>query len=60
MTRDYSFHEDVTNTEEFDAALSELLAAAQGNDVDPRGSWVHRDGAVHGDLEIMIVELEED
>lgn len=58
MTRDFPFHEDVTNAEAFGAALSELLAAAQGNDVDLRGSWVHRDGATHTDLEIVIVELE--
>lgn len=59
MTRDYRFEDEITTAEEFGGALSELLAAAQGNDVDVRGSWVHRDGATDADLEVMIVELQE-
>ncbi len=60
MPSDYGFGDEVTTAEEFSDALSQLLSAAAANGVDVSGSWVHRDGAVQSDWEIMVVELERD
>lgn len=58
MTDDYPFDTAITTSEEFEAALGRLLGAATQNGIDPRGSWVYRDGDSGRDWEALIVELD--
>ena len=44
---------------EFETALGKLLAAAETNDIDTRGSWVCDDNGTSTKLEVVIYELEE-
>lgn len=56
---DDSGTDPITTTAEFQTALGELLTAARQNDVDPRGSWVYRNG--DGSLtnwEVEVYELQ--
>jgi hypothetical protein len=49
----------ITTAPEFNAALAELLAAAEQNDVEIRGSWVpdiDHDGLTN--WEVVVYELE--
>jgi hypothetical protein len=60
MTNDNSgdsFQAGVTSEEAFTSALSELIATARQNGVDPLGSWVCRNETTAPDMEIMIFEL---
>lgn len=61
MTPKYSFDEDVTAADEFEAVLEDLLLAALRNDIDVRGSWVYdsHDGA-GPDLEVQFFELDQE
>lgn len=58
MTRDFSFDGEITTADEFDTALGQLLSAATQHDIDPRGTFVYRNGGAAPDWEVMIVELE--
>lgn len=58
MTRDSAFDVTISTTDEFEAALGELLAAAAGNGIDPEGSWEYRSDDSGADWEIMVIELE--
>jgi hypothetical protein len=58
MTRDTPSDGPITTTEAFETALGELLDMAVEQDIDPRGSWVCRNGGEHPDLEVVVVELE--
>lgn len=47
----------ITSAAEFEAALREVLLAAERNGIDPRGSWVY-DGSERGtDYEVEVYEL---
>ncbi|MFB6233369.1 MAG: hypothetical protein ABEH61_03825 [Haloarculaceae archaeon] len=62
MTDDHSrdsLHGQITTEEAFEAALSDLLSTALRNGIDPRGSWVCRDGETSPDMEVMVLELED-
>ncbi|MDZ7701402.1 MAG: hypothetical protein U5J98_04665 [Halobacteriales archaeon] len=51
--------DEIRTAEEFEAAMGDLLAAATKNDIDPRGSWVYRNGHVElDDWEVMVYELD--
>lgn len=56
MTRNF-IDGDITTDAEFDAALGQLLLEAVRNDIDPRGTWVYRNGQTIPDWEIMVLEL---
>lgn len=48
----------ITTSDEFEAALKELLAAAEQNDIDLRGSWVCENGSeTLSTWEVEIYEL---
>lgn len=49
----------ITTKAEFQTALGALLTTARQNDINPRGSWVYRNGDVLGDnWEVEIYELQ--
>jgi hypothetical protein len=56
MTREF-LTQTITTEAEFDAVLGEALLDAARNNVDTRGSWVHRNGPAAPDLEVTILEL---
>lgn len=58
MTHDPSFDGAIATPEEFQAVLGRLLAAADRNGVEPRGSWEYRSNEDGPDWEVMVVELE--
>lgn len=58
MNRDAAPSDEITTAAEFEAALGRLLTAAVAHGVDPRGSWVYRNGDGAPDWETMVHELE--
>lgn len=58
MTTSNRFDDIVTSTESFEAVMRDVILAAVRNDVNPRGSWVYRNGGVAPDLEVLVTELE--
>jgi len=56
---DDSFSGTITSEETFEATLSELVATARRNGIDPLGSWVCRDDKTVSDMEVTIVELDD-
>lgn len=50
--------DEVTTADEFEAALGSLLITAARNGVEPRGSWVYRNGDTRVDWEVLVHELE--
>lgn len=60
MIPDSPFDDDITDAEEFEAALRGLLFAASKNGIDLEGSWVYRSNGNGQDLEVMVYELESD
>lgn len=52
------FDEAVTSAEDLDMLLRHVLRSAHENGVDPRGSWVMRNGHTVPDWEVQIHELE--
>lgn len=59
MTADFTADDDISSTDDFEAALGRLLLAALQNDIDPRGSWEYRTEGPASDVEVMVVELAE-
>jgi hypothetical protein len=59
MTTDPTADDDVSSSEEFEAALGRLLLAAFESGVDPRGTWEYRSDGPDADVEVMVVELAE-
>lgn len=57
MTADYTSDDDISSTEDFEAALGRLLLVALRNDIDPRGTWEYRTDGSTSDVEVMVVEL---
>ncbi|WP_181686423.1 hypothetical protein [Halorhabdus salina] len=53
-----SADDELTNVEDFERALGQMLLSALERDVDPRGSWVYRTDGLGPDLEVMVHELE--
>lgn len=53
------WEESITTSAEFETVLDKLLAAAETNDIDTRGSWVCDDNGTSIELEVVIYELEE-
>lgn len=51
------FDETVTSTTSFEEYLGRVLLGAIRNDIDPRGSWVYRNGSGTPDFEVKISEL---
>ncbi|KAB7513965.1 hypothetical protein DM867_09265 [Halosegnis rubeus] len=57
MTTDRTLDNEISSTEDFEAALRQVILAALRNDIDLRGTRdYHTDGATP-DVEVMIVEL---
>lgn len=57
MTSDFTFDGEIESTEEFEAALEQLLLVALQNDIEPWGSWVYQTDGAGQDLEVMVFEL---
>lgn len=57
---DDSLLEGITSEGAFEAALAELIVAAQRNGVDTRGGWECRDDETAPPVEVMIYELTAD
>jgi hypothetical protein len=57
MTTDSPSDDEVSSTEEFEAALGQLVLAALESDTDPSGTWEYRDNGTESDMEVIIVEL---
>lgn len=56
---DDSATDTITTEAEFKTALGELLTAARQRDIDPRGSWVYRNGEESlTDWEVVVYELQ--
>lgn len=60
MTHDPPPGGEITTEAEFDAALERLLLQAARNGINPRGSWVYRNGSTAPDWEVMVLELEKE
>jgi len=56
-TTQYSFDDEITTADEFEAVLGQLLLVALDNDVDIWGAWEYRSNDGTADLEAMVVEL---
>lgn len=56
---DTPWNDTIATPAEFETALGKLLAAAETNDVDTRGSWVYDDNSTSIKLEVEIYELAE-
>ena len=52
------FDDVVTSTASFEEIIGDVLLAAARNGINPRGSWVYRNGGSQPDLEVLISELE--
>lgn len=59
MTTDFTPDDEMSSTEDFEAALGGVILAAIRNDVDPRGTWEYRTDGPISDVEVMVVELAE-
>lgn len=59
MTTDFTPDDEISSTEDFEAALGRLLLVALQNGIDPRGSWEYRTDGSGSDVEVMVVELAE-
>lgn len=57
MTTDFTADDEMTSTEDFEAALGRVIRAALQADVDPRGTWEYRTDEPTSDVEVMVVEL---
>lgn len=57
MTHDTPFDGSIETTDDFEAALGDLLAAASGNGIELEGSWEYRSVDPGPDYEVMIIEL---
>lgn len=56
---DTPWTDSLTTTAEFEAALGTLIATAQANDIDTRGSWVYNDDSrFRTNVEVIMYELE--
>lgn len=56
--KDDQWTDVVTTTAEFNAAIKQLLIAAEQNDINPRGSWVcDSEDDLRANFEIVIIEL---
>ncbi|WP_165857907.1 hypothetical protein [Halonotius pteroides] len=55
---DTPWMDSLTTTAEFEAALGTLIATAQANDIDVRGSWVSDNDQLRTNVEVVIYELE--
>lgn len=49
--------DDVSTEEAFETALQRLIDLAAANGIDPRGSWVYRNGDGAPDWEVQVHEL---
>jgi hypothetical protein len=57
MTADFTPDDEISSTEDFEAALGRLLLVALRNDIDPLGSWEYRTDGIASDVEVQVVEL---
>ncbi|ELZ32693.1 hypothetical protein DJ71_09270 [Halorubrum sp. E3] len=57
MTTDSTPDDEVSSTEEFEAALGRVIRDAFENGVNPRGTWEYRSDRAGADVEVMVVEL---
>ena len=57
MTTDFTADDEISSTDEFEAALGRVILAALENGVDPRGTWEYRTNGADSDMEVMVVEL---
>jgi hypothetical protein len=58
MTSDSPSDTEITSSEDFEAALGDLLRAALNNGVDPEGAWEYRTNNNGTDWEVMVLELQ--
>ncbi|WP_423750702.1 hypothetical protein [Salinirarus marinus] len=57
MTTDFTSDDEMSSTEDFEAALGRVILTALQNNVDPRGTWEYRTDGTSSDMEVMVVEL---
>ncbi|GAB7013237.1 hypothetical protein [Halolamina salina] len=57
MTTDSTSNEEITTTEDFEAALGRVILAGLENDIDLQGAWEYRTDGEMPDMEVMVVEL---
>lgn len=57
MTTDSPSNDEITTTEDFEAALGQIILAALQNDINPQGAWEYRTEEETPDMEVMVVEL---
>lgn len=57
MTTDFTSDDEISSTEDFDAALGRVILGALQSDIDPRGTWEYRTDGPASDVEVMVVEL---
>lgn len=57
MTRDQLGDVSITNADDFEAALAEVVEKAVEADVDVRGAWEFRTRGSTHDWEVEIIEL---
>lgn len=59
MTSKSPFDDDITDPNEFEAALGQLLRTALENGIDLKGSWEFRSDGDGNDFEIIVYELDD-
>lgn len=59
MTANFTADDDVSNPDEFEAALGQIILGALQADIDLRGAWEYRTDDGTPDVEVTIVELAE-
>ncbi|QGN05973.1 hypothetical protein Hrd1104_00810 [Halorhabdus sp. CBA1104] len=50
--------DELSDIEDFEQVLGQMLRTALEGDVDPRGSWVYRTGDGGPDFEVLVHELQ--
>lgn len=57
MTTDFTSNDEISSSDDFEAALGQVVLAARQNDIDLRGAWEYRTDTETSDVEVVIVEL---
>lgn len=59
MTSDSPFDDEITNGDDFEVVLGQILLAALENGIEPEGSWVYRADGNGRDFEVVVYELDD-
>lgn len=57
MTANFTADDDVSSSDEFEAALGQVISSALQQGIDLRGAWEYRTDDETPDVEVTIVEL---